>query len=393
MPIKSVAIIGAGISGLTAALAFARHGIDCDIIEQAGELAEVGAGLQLSPNAARILATLGVLPDIEARWTEPVSVDLASGKSLTTLLSLPMGAVARSRWGAPYGVLHRSTLQSALLQAVTRNPLCRLHLGKRIENATADVIAATTFRDHDLIVGADGVWSAARFSVPAAPTATFSGNVAWRFTVAAEEVPSAFNKTAVTAYLGSRGHIVAYPLKEVGGFNIVAIALGADPGATWRAESSGRQKALLLEQFRDFSTDIVRLLDSSEKPTFWPLYQAGPGHWHNGRDTVLIGDAAHAMMPFAAQGAAMAIEDAFELAGTMAGSNGEKPLPVPQALAAFEALRLPRIEKARKRASLNRFAYHARGPVRIARDLVFSTRPPEAFLKDFDWLYGYHARG
>ncbi|WLP55091.1 FAD-dependent monooxygenase [Agrobacterium fabrum] len=393
MPIKSVAIIGAGIAGLTAALAFARHGIDCDIIEQAGELAEVGAGLQLSPNAARILATLGVLPDIEARWTEPVSVDLASGKSLTTLLSLPMGAVARSRWGAPYGVLHRSTLQSALLQAVTRNPLCRLHLGKRIENATADVIAATTFRDHDLIVGADGVWSAARFSVPAAPTATFSGNVAWRFTVAAEEVPSAFNKTAVTAYLGSRGHIVAYPLKEVGGFNVVAIALGADPGATWRAESSGRQKALLLEQFRDFSPDIVRLLDSSENPTFWPLYQAGPGRWHNGRDTVLIGDAAHAMMPFAAQGAAMAIEDAFELAGTMAGSNGEKPLPVPQALAAFEALRLPRIEKARKRASLNRFAYHARGPVRIARDLVFSTRPPEAFLKDFDWLYGYHARG
>ncbi|AYM57268.1 FAD-dependent monooxygenase [Agrobacterium fabrum] len=393
MPIKSVAIIGAGIAGLTAALAFARHGIDCDIIEQAGELAEVGAGLQLSPNAARILATLGILPDIEARWTEPVSVDLASGKSLTTLLSLPMGAVARSRWGAPYGVLHRSTLQSALLQAVTRNPLCRLHLGKRIENATADVIAATTFRDHDLIVGADGVWSAARFSVPAAPTATFSGNVAWRFTVAAEEVPSAFNKTAVTAYLGSRGHIVAYPLKEVGGFNIVAIALGADPGATWRAESSGRQKGLLLEQFRDFSPDIVRLLDSSENPTFWPLYQAGPGRWHNGRDTVLIGDAAHAMMPFAAQGAAMAIEDAFELAGTMAGSNGEKPLPMPQALAAFEALRLPRIEKARKRASLNRFAYHARGPVRIARDLVFSTRPPEAFLKDFDWLYGYHARG
>lgn len=393
MPIKSVAIVGAGIAGLTAALSFARHGIDCDIIEQAGELAEVGAGLQLSPNAARILATLGALPDIEARWTEPVSVDLASGKSLATLLSLPMGAVARTRWGAPYGVLHRSTLQNALLQAVTSNPLCRLHLGKRIENATVDVIAATTFRDHDLIVGADGVWSAARFAVPSAPTATFSGNVAWRFTVAADAVPSAVNKRAVTAYLGSGGHIVAYPLKEVGGFNIVAIALGADPGATWRAESSGRQKAMLLEQFRGFNPDIVRLLDSSENPTFWPLYQAGPGRWHNGRDTVLIGDAAHAMMPFAAQGAAMAIEDAFELAGTMAGSDSGKPLPVPQALATFEALRLPRIEKARKRASLNRFAYHARGPVRIARDLVFSTRPTEAFLKDFDWLYGYHAKG
>ena len=389
MPITSVAIVGAGIAGLTAALSFARHGVSSDIIEQAGELTEVGAGLQLSPNAARLLAELGVMPEIEARWTEPVSVDLASGRTLAPLLSLPMGAVARTRWGAPYGVLHRSTLQRALLDAVTRNPLCRLHLGKRLENATADVIASITFRDHDLIVGADGMWSAARFAVPSAPVATFSGNVAWRFTVAAKDVPSAINKSAVTAYLGSGGHIVAYPLKEVDGFNIVAIALGADPGATWRAESSGQQKAMLLAQFRDWSPDIVRLLSSSENPTFWPLYQAGPGRWHNGRDTVLIGDAAHAMMPFAAQGAAMAIEDAFELAGTLAGTT----LPVPQALAAFEALRLPRIEKARKRASLNRFAYHATGPVRLARDFVFSTRPTEAFLKDFDWLYGYRAKG
>lgn len=389
MPIKSVAIVGAGIAGLTAALSFARHGISSDIVEQAGELTEVGAGLQVSPNAARILAELGVMTEIEARWTEPVSVDLADGKSLATLLSLPVGATARTRWGAPYGVLHRSTLQNALINAVTRNPLCRLHLGKRIENATTDVIAATTFRDHDLIVGADGVWSAARFAVPSAPTATFSGNIAWRFTVAAKDVPSAINKSAVTAYLGSGGHIVAYPLKEVGGFNIVAIALGADPGATWRAESSGQQKAMLLAQFRGWSPDIVRLLASSENPTFWPLYQAGAGRWHNGRDTVLIGDAAHAMMPFAAQGAAMAIEDAFELAGTLT----ETPLPAPQALAAFEALRLPRIEKARKRASLNRFAYHATGPVRLARDFVFSTRPTESFLKDFDWLYGYRAKG
>lgn len=389
MPIKSVAIVGAGIAGLTAALSFARQGISSDIVEQAGELTEVGAGLQVSPNAARILAELGVMAEIEARWTEPVSVDLADGKSLATLLSLPVDATARTRWGAPYGVLHRSTLQNALLNAVTRNPLCRLHLGKRIENATTDVIAATTFRDHDLIVGADGVWSAARFAVPSAPTATFSGNIAWRFTVAAKDVPSAINKSAVTAYLGSGGHIVAYPLKEVGGFNIVAIALGADPGATWRAESSGQQKAMLLAQFRGWSPDIVRLLASSENPTFWPLYQAGPGRWHNSRDTVLIGDAAHAMMPFAAQGAAMAIEDAFELAGTLTGTS----LPVPQALAAFEALRLPRIEKARKRASLNRFAYHATGPVRLARDFVFSKRPREAFLKDFDWLYGYRAKG
>ncbi len=389
MPVKSVAIVGAGIAGLTAALSFARHGISSDIIEQAGELTEVGAGLQLSPNATRILSELGVLPDIEARWTEPVSVDLASGKSLETLLSLSFGAVARSRWGAPYGVLHRASLQRILLDAVKRTPLCRLHLGIRIETATAEVIAAATFGDHDLIIGSDGIWSTVRFSVPSAPTATFSGNVAWRFTLPQNEVPASINRKAVTACLGAGGHVVAYPLKEVGGFNIVAIALGADPGTTWRAESSGQQKAMLLEQFRGWNPELLRLLASADEPTFWPLYQAGSGRWQNGRDTVLIGDAAHAMMPFAAQGAGMAIEDAFELASVVA----QKPDAVAQALADFEALRVPRIEKVRKRASLNRFAYHATGPARIVRNVVFSTRPTQAFLGDFDWLYGYRASG
>lgn len=388
MPVNSVAIIGAGIAGLAAALSFARKGVSCDILEQAPELAEVGAGLQVSPNAARILAELEILPRLEERWTEPVSIDLASGKSLATLLSLPVGRVARAQWGAPYGVLHRATLQRTLYEAVMRNPLCHLHLGKRIESARPETISAITFRDHDLIVGADGVWSAARFAVPSAPLSTFSGNVAWRFTIDDRDVPSSMNKSAVTAYLGPRGHIVAYPVREVGGLNIVAIALGPDPGATWRAESSGQQKTMLMQQFRDWNPEIVRLLASAQQPTFWPLYQAGEGRWHNGRDTVLIGDSAHAMMPFAAQGAAMAIEDAFELAGIVTGA-----LPLPQALAAFEARRLPRIEKARKRASINRFAYHARGPLRLGRDFVFATRPTQAFLKDFDWLYGYRAEG
>lgn len=388
MPIKSVAIVGAGVAGLTAALSFARHGIASDIIEQAPELAEVGAGLQISPNAAHILSALNVLPLIEEKWIEPETVDLASGLSLKTLVSLPMKSVARSRWQAPYGVLHRASLQRALLTAVKDNPLCRMYLGKRLEAATKAAIASTTFTEPDLIVGADGVWSSMRYAVPNSPVATFSNNIAWRFTLSADEAPDFFNRKAVIAYLGRSAHVVAYPLAETGDFNVVAIAVGANPGATWKAEAQGQQKAFLLQQFRKWHPAFAKALERPANPTFWPLFEAGAGQWHNGRDTVLIGDAAHAMMPFAAQGAAMAIEDAFELAEFVSSGNA-----LATSLSDFAAHRVPRIDKARKRASLNSFAYHASGPARIGRDLLFLMRPSEKFLADFDWLYGYKARG
>lgn len=388
MPVKSVAIVGAGIAGLTAALSFARHGISCDIIERVERLEEVGAGLQISPNAARILDTLGVLPQIETQWLEPDAVNLASGHSLKQLVSLPMRQAARERWGAPYGVMHRATLQSVLLAAVRQNPLCRLHLGKQVEVADPAILSAMTLQEYDLIVGSDGVWSSARYAVAGSPAATFSGNIAWRFTLAADQLPDFLQKRSVTAYLGPSAHLVAYPLAETGGFNIVAIATGANPGDTWKAEAQGKQHALLLTQFRNWHPAFAHVLEAVSKPTFWPLFQAGEGRWQNGRDTVLIGDAAHAMMPFAAQGAAMAIEDAFELATFVTRNDN-----LGEALASFEAHRIPRIAKARKRAALNKFAYHARGPMRLGRDLMLSIRPPESFLADFDWLYGYMAEG
>ncbi len=388
MPVKSVAIIGAGVAGLTAALSFARYGVRCDIIEQAESLEEVGAGLQVSPNAARILSALDVLPTLEAQWLEPETVDLQSGRSLKRLVSLPMREVARSRWGAPYGVLHRATLQAALLRAVQSNPLCTLHLGKRLDAINKSIVAAITFQEHDLIVGADGVWSCARFAVPASPVATFSGNIAWRFTVAQSDVPDFLLSQSVKGFLGPFAHLVAYPLAEKSGFNIVAIAAGTNPGDTWKAEAQGKQHTLLLNQFRRWNPAFADMLKTISRPTFWPLFHAGQGRWHNGSDTVIIGDAAHAMMPFAAQGAAMAMEDAFELAAFV-----HRHASLGEALQRFEAHRLPRIEKARKRAELNKFAYHASGPLRLGRDILLSIRPPEAFLADLDWLYGYRAEG
>lgn len=385
MPIQSAVIVGAGIAGLAAALSLAENGVTVDIIEQAPQLGEVGAGLQLSPNVTRILDRLGVLAEIQRHWGRPDSIKLASGTSLRPLAAVPAGSFAEHRWGAPYGVLHRSTLQQALLQGVLHHPLCHLHLGNRIETPVPAALIGITGRPANLTIGADGVWSRMRGAVPGAPKVSFSGNVAWRFTIPAKDAPSFLDPVNVTAYLGPRSHLVAYPLKEIGGFNLVAIASGMNPGETWEATGSEAQKTALLQQFSGWHRSVRDMMANATSINYWPLFQAGDGRWHDGRDTVLIGDAAHAMMPFSAQGAAMAIEDGFELAALVAR------MELPQALAAYETTRQARAARVRQRGAFNKFAYHARGPFRLGRDLVLALRPAEALAADLDWLYGYRA--
>lgn len=383
MSLSRVTIVGAGIAGLTAALALARHGLASDVIEQAHQLGEVGAGLQLSPNATRILDRLGVLPDLQARWIEPDVVRLADGRTLKQLTAVPAGVFARQRWGSPYGVLHRSTLQQALLRQVLSEPLCHLHLGQRIHGIGRTALKAVTGNACDLVIGADGVWSTARDAIDNAPTITFSGNIAWRFTVADRDAPAFLARDGVTVFLGAKAHLVCYPLKEISGFNLVAIAAGARTDDEWAITADKARRAMLLEQFSDWHTQLRSILAGAQAPTFWPLYQASEGNWHNGEDTVLIGDAAHAMMPFSAQGAAMAIEDAYCLAEHVTKA------PLPEALVAYERERKARASRVRARGDLNRLAYHARGPIRVARDVVFSLRSPERLAADLDWLYGH----
>jgi salicylate hydroxylase len=378
---QPVVIAGAGIAGLTAALSFARKGIPTEIFERTAVLSEAGAGLQLSPNATRILEKLGLLPQLEHVWSEPQAITLVSGVSLRTIASVPSGQFARNRWKSPYGVLHRADLQTTLLDAVTANPLCNLHLGTAIDDTAQHDIAAMTGTKPSLVVGADGVWSKVRKRIESTGKATFSGNVAWRFTLGEAEAPAFFDKTKVTAFLGSGSHLVIYPLQRTRSFNVVAITSGANPG-----ESSGHvsppqiSRQRLLEAFAGWHPQIAGLLRHAVEPTIWPLYEVSTGAWHRGDECILIGDAAHAMMPFAAQGAAMAIEDAFELASFVTAGR---------TLAAFADHRKSRVARVRSRGAFNRFAYHARGPVRLGRDLVLSLRRPESLAADFDWLYGY----
>ncbi|MDK4727333.1 FAD-dependent monooxygenase [Rhizobium phaseoli] len=379
MPVEHAVIVGAGIAGLTAALSLSRRGISSEIFEQADELTEVGAGLQLSPNASRILADLGILDGLSRIWLEPESIRLISGSSLRQLAAVPTGEFARRRWGAPYGVLHRTTLQKALLAAVEADPLCRLRLGMRME---AGPLPAE--RPADVVIGADGVWSKRRQSIAGSPSARFSGNIAYRFTIAEDEAPDFLDRTSVSAFLGGSAHLVSYPLKETGSFNMVAITAGNIAPQAWQSEPTAEQRAQLRSRFAGWNAAIVSLLERQRKLTFWPLFETTSGAWQDGR-LVLIGDAAHAMMPFAAQGAAMAIEDAYELAAFLSDR------PVAEALALFESHRVLRIAKLRQRGAFNKFAYHARGPIRIGRDLVLGLKPPQSLAADLDWIYGYRA--
>lgn len=382
MTVRTVAIVGAGIAGLTAALCLARKGIASHILEQADRLEEVGAGLQISPNASSVLAMLGLLPALESQWLEPERIVLASGRTLRPLTAVPVGADARRRWSHPYGVLHRATLQRVLLDAVRAEPLAQLHLGAKIDRYSSTVIASQAGEAVDLIVGADGVWSKLRTAVPAAPPARFSGSIAWRFMVPFDRAPRFFDPRSVVAWIGPSAHLVAYPLAEAQSFNIVAIHQGSAGQPSWSARSG--DVGIRMDAFSGWDEGIIAVLEAAKDPLAWPLYECADGRWFNNSDLILIGDAAHASTPFAAQGAAMAIEDAAELAAAVSGDGN-----LPVALSSFEKRRRERLKRVRARADFNRFAYHARGPIAFARDVVLAIRSPESVAADFDWLYGY----
>jgi salicylate hydroxylase len=383
---KSVAIVGAGVAGLVCALAFARKGIRSHILERSSKLQEVGAGLQLSPNATYVLGQIGVLERLRPLWREPDNICLVSGTTLAPLTAIPAKSLAASRWGSPYASVHRATLQKVLLEAVENEPLAQLHLDCEAESQSD--IAALSGCEPDLLIGADGVWSKFRSQIPKAGLPEFSGMVAWRFIIPEKDAPSFLNPRNVTAYVGSNAHIVAYPLHDAGAFNVVALSTGKNPGQTWAADCNPLHRNEMTSQFSGWHRDIRTLLSYAPKPTWWPLFGVTDGRWTDGNNRILIGDAAHAMTPFAAQGAAMAIEDAFELAGVVTGN-----VALGDALLFYERNRQYRVSRVRSRGSFNRFAYHVRGPMRIARDLVLKMRRPDTVAADLDWLYGYKARG
>jgi salicylate hydroxylase len=396
-----VLIAGAGIAGLTAAIAFAQRGYAVRIFEQAGRLEAVGAGLQLSPNATRILRDLGVLERLLPLAVRPEAVVLKDAATLRELTRVPLGQAGETRWGAPYLVAHRADLQGALTAHVAAMPHIELATGAHVSGVAAGPrgIAATVEAGGNavttegiLLVGADGVWSSVRASVDAkmgtASRSRFSGELAWRTTIAADSPAGhAFAEIGatgcVTTFLHQGFHMVAYPVSGGNAFNLVAFTKGERIAEGWAGNADPQ---ILAGAMRGTAPGLARLAAMAGPWLTWPLHTVDQKQsWTMPVGIVLIGDAAHAMTPFAAQGAAMAIEDAATLAAAVAAP----PAGLANACASWEALRRARVAKVARRGAINRLAWHAAGPVAVARNAFLSLRGSDKLAADLDWLYGW----
>ncbi|MFC3322469.1 FAD-dependent monooxygenase [Mesorhizobium cantuariense] len=400
---RQVVIAGAGVAGLTAALAFAERGYPVQVFEQAQRLEAAGAGIQLSPNATRILRQLGVLDRLLPAAVRPEAVVLKDAATLRELARVPLGQAAETRWQAPYLVAHRADLQSALMARVSEMPDIHLTTGARVSSvatgphgitATAEIDGKTIEAEGFLLVGADGVWSSMRALADSArrvasPRSHFSGELAWRVTIPAESAAgqafAAIGATnCVTTFLHPGFHMVAYPVSKGAAFNLAAFTKGDRIAEGW---SGNADAGILTHALRGTAAALAHLVEQAGPWTAWPIHTVDSKQpWTTG-NMALIGDAAHAMTPFAAQGAAMAIEDAAMLADIIA----DFPADPARSLQIWENLRRPRVARVARRGAINRLAWHATGPVAIARNLFLKMRTSEKLAADLDWLYGWQA--
>jgi salicylate hydroxylase len=394
---RQIIIAGGGIAGLTAALAFAAQGFPVRLFERSPAPQEAGAGLQLSPNATRILDRLGVLDRLRPVSIRPEAVVLRRASDLREMARVPLGDAALARWKSPYLVLHRADLHAALLAAVARQPDIEIQNGATVRDVAFHPMGVTASVDIDggihevggmLLVGADGVWSMLRRLAGSLAPGGFSGRIAWRATVRGDGIADdLIRRDQVTAFLHRKAHLIAYPIRGGDAVNLAAFTHGASPGDSW---SNGREHQPLLDGLAGSNDRLLNLIRDAAPWTVWPIHTVDPhAPWINARGAVLIGDAAHAMTPFAAQGAASAIEDAWVLAQNIAA----QPAALAIALQRYEAARRSRVIAVARRGRLNEFAWHASGPVALARNLFLKMRGPQRLASDLDWLYGWAPDG
>lgn len=391
-----VIIAGGGIAGLTAALAFARDGIPVRVFERSSEFSAVGAGLQLSPNAVKLLDRLDIIPLLSPVATRPDAVAIIDARSLRELGRVPLGEEGLARWGAPYLVVHRADLHSALLARASRHKLVELATGAGVADAvthargvTAAVDRGGAIEEHRgrLLVGADGVWSTLRDRVAGrSDTSRFSGHVAWRATIHSDQIdatPIDRDKmmAGVRVFAHRRMHLVAYPIRGGQSLNLVLVMRGEDLKHGW-SSAAASEPPLRPGWMAGPLADMLRQVESW---TAWPIHEVPHPVFVDTAGIALIGDAAHAMTPFAAQGAAMAIEDAVVLARSVAQSSDD----LPAALAAYQVARAGRVAKVGRRALFNHFAWHTPFPITLARNAVLAAKGPAGLAADLDWLYGW----
>lgn len=388
--LRHVAIVGAGIGGLTAALALSARGWAVTLFERRTGFEEAGAGIQLSPNASRVLIQLGLGPALRRAASEPSRVAIRASRSGAAIGEIALGAVMRERFGAPYLVIHRRDLQRILLDGVRSQSAIRILLGRRV-TAIAEVaggVGLTLERGggaeagrFDVAVGADGVWSTVRGAMGDARAPVYRGYVAWRATIPIAAAPPELAAVETGLWLGARSHVVHYPLDGGRLLNIVAFEQRAEPVEGWSAPGD---PDALQRVFAGVAPPLAGLLRQPRDWQLWSLFDLPAKRMARGR-IALLGDAAHPVLPFLAQGGALAIEDAAALALALSDADAV----IPAALRRYAAERLSRVRRVQRVARRNGGTFHAGPLVAKARDLAIRRLGPSGMATRYAWLYGW----
>ncbi len=387
---QSMVIVGGGIGGLASALACAQAGRAVRLIEQAAAFSEVGAGIQLGPNVTRVLQSWGQGDALKAVAAFPDRLEVRHALTAQTLGILPLGDSMLQRYGAPYATVARADLHALLLQAVKVLPVV-LQLSTALTDIAQshEAVALKTMEGETistpLLVGADGLWSQVRQHLLPHKPPRATGHLAYRAMVRQSDLPALVRSQVVTAWMGPRFHVVHYPVRGGEWLNVVAIVQGEVDGdpTQWDHAANATELRARLANTQAPLLDLIHAIDEWR---LWPLYDrppmTSPQEHAQGR-IALLGDAAHPMRPYLAQGAGMAIEDAQQLIASLA----LHPQDVPAALAHYAQARWQRNARVQARAIRNGSIFHSRGPVRLGRD--WTLRLLGAKLLDVPWLYGY----
>ncbi len=380
-----VLIAGGGIGGLALAIALSQHNIPSIILERGGSFSEAGAGIQIGPNGTRLLQRLGVATHLEPNVGRPIGIHVRRGSDGADRGTLPLGEWIEQRHGAPYWTAHRGHLQAALLARASNLPSIEFRMSWDVAsfnetNHDVTVMATDGRRlTGAFLVGADGLWSAVRRQISGTAMPTSSRRSAARTVIATADLPADIRGDHVGVWMAPRVHVVHYPVR--GGAETAVAILADEPWSVpgWGEDVSADEA---LRPCSGLSPLLLDLLGRGRDWRKWSLFDPPPlAHWSMAR-TTLLGDAAHPILPFLAQGAVMAIEDAVVLADVLA-SNMATPLM------AYENARRPRTQNVQNTARRNGQIYHLSGVAAAARDLALRAIPPAQMMARYDWLYGW----
>lgn len=384
---RKVIVIGGGIGGLAAAMSLVRQGIEVLLLEQANEIAEIGAGIQLGPNAYSALDALGVGEAARGRSVFTDYLQMMDAVDASVVGRIDVGEAFRTRFGNPYGVIHRADIHLSILEAVEQHPLISFRTSTRIEDFEIREDGVTVIDsdgnryDADALVGADGVRSVVREKLVGDPPRV-TGHVVYRAVVDVEDMPEDLRINAPVLWAGPRCHLVHYPLRGGNQYNLV-VTFHSREQEEWSVTEGSQEE--VLSYFTDIDDSPRRLLSLPKSWKRWATADREPvASWGQGRVTIL-GDAAHPMTQYLAQGACMALEDAVTMGEAIRVCDGD----FEKAFRLYETKRIPRTARVVWSAREMGRLYHAKGVERLVRNDLWKGRSQERFFDAVEWLYSW----